>query len=194
MPYVIAPLSDVKGLNNYPEYIDALKAVEKAALARADVLWSGQAPGGLVPTGQQYGLGPLRKNDMAVDTTDSTPSGSYSFRKTVTATGWVDTFNYTVRQDMIHAFAGFLVADDVLRITQFRMEIGDRRFPIWDIQEAFRYDKFAVILKTDQGGELVADPRTRVLMRTYFETVGLQRVVPLGLSLYRRPDLVITET
>ena len=151
-------------------------------------------PGGLIPGQGQFVLGPLRKNDMAVDTADATPSGTYTFRKNITATGWQDVFNYNVRNDSIHAIAGFLISDDVLRITQLRLEIGQNRFPIWDIQEAQRYNKFAIILKTDQGGALVADPRTRMLVRLYAESVGFQRVVPLGFQLFRRADIMLSET
>lgn len=192
--YVIAPINDVKGLHDYPEYQEALGALENQARVRAKTLWLGAQDGGIMPTGQQYGIGPFRKNDMAGDTSDSTASGSYTFRKNFTATAWQDIFNYNVRKDQIHAFAGFLMTDDVLRILQFRMELGQVRFPILDIQEAFRYDRFGVILKTDQGAELVADPSSRVLIRAYVDTVGIQRVTPLGLQLFRRSDMVITET
>ena len=195
MPFIIAPLSDVKGPNSYPEFIDAMRAVQNAAMARASALFSGDsAAGGLIPGENEYGIGPMRKNDMSTNTTDSTPSGSYTFRKSITATGWQDIFNFTTRKDIITGIAGFLITDNALNILQFRMEIGTRLFPIWDIQEAQRYDKFAIILKTDVGGELVADPGTRVLIRIYAETVGIQRVTPIGLQLFRRTDLVLTET
>ena len=195
MSYVIAPLQDVKGLNHYPEYIQAMEALDHAARSRAMRNW-GQSnpPGGIFPTGVMAGVGPFRKNDMANDTADNTPSGSYTFRKTFTATGWTDIFNYTVRKDMIHAFAGFLVSDDVLRITQLRMRFGQNSFPILDIQEAQRYDRAAIIFKQDQGGELVVDQGSKVVIRVYLETIGLQRVVPLGFQLYRRADMVTEET
>jgi len=195
MPFIIAPLEDVKGLNNYPEYIAALRAVQDAAISRGQQTWgNSQVAGGLIPRDKQFGVGPFRKNDMAGDTTDSTPSGSYTFRINYTTTGWRDIFRYTVRNDMIHAFAGFLITDNGLNIMQLRLEIGSRLFPIWDIQEAQRYDKFAIILKTDQGAELVAEPKTRILLRGYVEATGIQRVVPLGLQLFRVADSVLTET
>ncbi len=194
MPFVIAPLTEVKSLNNWEEYIASLKALQAAAFARASALFNGATPGGLIPGDKQFGIGPFRKNDMAVDTADTTPSGTYTFRKNITSTGWQDIFNYTVRANMVHAFAGLLVSDNVLNITQFRMEIGSKRFPIWDIQEAQRYDKFAILLKEDVNGELVADQRTRMLVRIYAETIGFQRVVPLGFQIFRVADIVLTET
>ena len=194
MPYIIAELAKVKGEGQYPEYEDVLKAVQDAAYQRASDIWEGYEPGGLMPGPRQYGVGPLRKNDMARDTTDSTPSGSYSFTKTLAATGWQDLLNYTVRDNMIHAFAGFSFTDQTLRVTQLRVEIGDRRFPIWDIQEAQLYDRFALVLKEDEAKELIANPQERVLVRIYAESTGNQRVVPIGLSLFKTANLVLTET
>lgn len=193
MPYVIAPLDKVKGLNQWDEYRQGMMDVEKQAVARAVALWTGAQRGGVFPLGAQFGVGPFRKNDMAGDTSDSTPSGTYTFRKNITATAWQDLFNYSVRKDMIHAFVGFLITDDVLRVIQWRFRLGQVSFPIIDVQEAQRYDRFAIILKTDRGTELVVDPNTSVLVRMYAETVGWQRVVPLGLQIYRRTDLVLNE-
>ena len=194
MPFVIAPLEDVKGVNGYPEYRNTLKDLEREAIKRANSTWTGQVQGGITPQGNQYGIGPFRKNDMAADTTAATPSGSYSFRRTATATGWADIFNYTTRDDFIQAFAGFAFLDAALQYSQIRVVMGQRRFPIWDLQEAHRYEKFAVILKSDAAGELVVDPKTTIQIRGYVETTGTQRIVPLGFQLFRRADLVINET
>ncbi len=194
MPFVLAPVEDVKGPGDFPEYIGAMAATEAAAIARARELWNGQEPGGVLPTASQFGIGPLRKNDLSNDATDTAPSGTYTFRRNNTATAWVPVFNYTIRQDMINFFSGFSITDDVLRYTQFRMELGSNIFPIFDLQEVQRYKHFAFVIKTDVGNELVADPKTRVLVRFYVESTGFQRVVPIGGMLYRRKDLVIVET
>ena len=194
MTFFIAPLQDVDGVQALPAYQAARSDLETAMRARAGVLWNGATPGGVFPTGDQYGMGPLRANDMAADTTDSARSGTYSFRKNFTGGAWRGLFNYTVPADFIHGFLGFLIAEDVLRILQFRMQLGQVLFPILDVQEAQRYDRFAIIFKADRGRELIADPKTAVTINGYLESSGFQRVVPLGISIYRRPDVVITQT
>jgi len=194
MPYVIAELDKIKGEGAYPEYEDVLRAVQDAAFQRAGDIWDGYEPGGLMPGPRQFGIGPLRKNDMANDVTDSTPSGSYSFTKAIAATAWQDIFNYTCRDNMIQAFAGFAITDQTLRVTQIRVEIGDRRFPIWDIQEAQLFGRYGIILKEDEAKELIVNPQERVLVRIYAESTGAQRVVPIGLQLFRTANLVLTET
>lgn len=194
MPYVIAPLEEVKSLNNWPEYVSALRELQEQAFTRAADIWKGFTPGGINPVGRKYGIGPLRPNDMAHDVTDSTPSGTYTFRKNITAAAaWRDIFNYSVRDDMIHAFAGFAITDDVLRLSAVKLKIGGEDFPIIDIEEAQRYNRSAILLKTDAGAPLLADPKTFVQIRFYVETVGWQRVIPLGFQLFRNKDLVLTE-
>ncbi len=192
-PYVLAPLDDVKGLNNYPEYIEALRALQEAAIARGQSIWDGYTFGGVNPKANQFGMVPLRMNEMAKDVSSSTASGSYSFRKNFSGTGWKDIFNYSTRKDTIHAFAGFAVTDEALRLSQFRMQISETLYPIIDIQEANAWKAFALIIKQDVGAELVVQEEKTMLLRGYVETVGYQRVVPIGFMLYKRKDLVITE-
>lgn len=194
MPYIIAPLNLVKGENNYSEYNDVLKAVQDKAVDRAKEIWNGYSQGGLTPGDKEFGIGPHRMNEMASDVTATTLSGSYTFRKAYTAGAWRPIFSYTTRKDIMHAFAGFQFTDETLLFSQIRFEVGDRIFPILDIQQAHAYPSFSLVLKEDSGKELIADPETRVLVRGYCETTGTQRIVPLGFQLFKRKDLVITET
>ena len=193
MSFVIAPLRLVKGENNFGPYEDAMRSVQDAAFRRAAEIWTGVTPGGVYPGDGQFGICPLRQNEMANDVSSTTLSGSYQFRKNVTATGWRAMFNYSTRKDVLHAFAGFAVSDEVTRILQMRFEIGDRIYPIIDLHEAKAWGSFAIIFKEDAGKELIAEPETRVLIRAYFDTTGYQTLIPLGFQLYRRKDLVITE-
>lgn len=194
--YFVAQSDKVKGEGQYPEFQSVLQDVEAAAFSRASVIWPGWQPGGMFPGENRFGVGPLRKNDMAGDTTDSSPSGSYSYIvPAATSAAWRDLFRYTVRDQTMHAFAGFQFTDDVLRYLQLRIEIGDRLYPIIDIQSAMNFDKFNLVLKMDQGQELIAEPRQRVLIRGFaIAPFAAQRVVPIGLHLYRNLNAVLTET
>jgi hypothetical protein len=194
MTYIIAPLDKVKGVNSMPEFGDVLKALQDAAIARAEAIWTGYKFGGVYPGDNQFGICPLRKNEMAHDVTSTTLSGSYSFRKNLGSTGWHTLFDYTVRKDVIHAIAGFIMTDEVLRLLELRMELGDRKYPILDIQEAKSWNRFALLIKEDIGEELIAQEETSVYIRGYVEATGYQNIVPLGFMLYKRKDLVISET
>ena len=194
MPFVFAPLSLVKGEGQYPEFVDVLKAVQDAGIARAKDLWVGFSQGGLTPGDKQFGIVPMRMNEMANDVAAATLSGSYSFRKSYTAGAWRPIFNFTTREDTIHALAGFAFADDVLRFSQIRWEIGDKKYPIIDLQLAQTFGNFALLLKEDAGKEIIIEPEQSVLVRGYCETTGPQRIVPIGFMLFKRKDLVISET
>ncbi len=194
MGIFFADFNEVKGENNQPAFESVLTDLQSAAFARASEIWQGFSPGGMMPGADQFGVGPLRKNDMSKDTSDSVPSGSYSFDHVATSTGWADLFNFTVRDNTIIALAGFAFQDPVLNVTQLRMVVGDRSFPIWDLNEARSFNNFALILKIDQGAEVIAQARENVLIRGYWETTGNQRVVPIGLHLFRNLNAVLQET
>jgi len=193
MSYIIAPLSKVKGEGAFPEYVDVMKSVQDAGINRAKEIWKGFTQGGLYPGDNEFGICPLRANEMATDVADAQVSGTYSFRKLFGTRGWQTLFSYTVREDIIHAFVGFMVTDEVLRLLQFRFEFGDRKYPVLDVQEAKGWGNFAILFKEDVGKELIASEKTSVYVRGYIESTGYQTIVPLGFQLYKRKDLVITE-
>ena len=193
MPYTFAPLDLVKGAGQWPEYTDVLKAVQDGGISRAKNLWTGFAQGGLTPGDKEFGIIPLRMNEMAHDVSATTASGSYSFRKSYTQGAWRTIFDYTAREDTIHAFAGFAFCDDVLRFSQIRWEIGDRKFPVIDLQLAQSFGNFALLFKEDAGKEILAEEEQSVLVKGYCESSGTQRIVPIGFMLFKRKDLVITE-
>ena len=96
--------------------------------------------------------------------------------------------------NFIHAFAGFMVTDEILRLLELRMELGDRKYPIVDVQEAKGWGRFAILFKEDVGGELIAQEESSVYLRGYVEATGYQTIVPLGYQLYKRKDLVLSES
>ncbi len=191
--YVVGPGALVKGENNWDEYLGVLRELQQKTIERAGQIWEGYSFGGIMPGDRQFGMTNLRPEEMAHDVTASSVSGTASFRKSFTATGWTTLFDYVVRDDTVHGLAGFNFPDETLRITKLRWEIGDRKFPIIDVQEAIGWGSFHILFKADQGKELVATEKQRVYVRGYVEATGSQRIIPVGLMLYRRIDLVISE-
>jgi len=193
MTFIIAPLDKVKGEGAYPEFAEVLRSVQDAAIARAKEIWKGYSQGGLYPGDNEFGICPMRAREM-FSASAQTLSGTYSFRQNFAATGWRTILDYTVREDIIHAFAGFMITDETLRILELRMEFGDRKYPILDIQEAQGWGSFAILFKEDVGKELIAQEESSVYVRGYLDSTGYQTVVPLGFQLYKRKDLVISES
>jgi len=195
MSYIIGPLRLIKGEHDFPEFLQVMRDLQGAAIARAEQIWSpGYKFGGINPKDGQFGIAPLRAREMAHDVSATTLSGTYSFRKNLGATAWHSIFDYTTRKDVLHAFAGFAITDAALNLLELRWQIGDRIYPIMDIQEAKSWGNFALIVKQDMGDQLIAEPETSVYVRAYVETVGWQNIVPLGFQLYKRKDLIISES
>lgn len=189
--FTLAPAKLIKGPGAFPEFAQAMKDIEGAAIARALDIWKGYELGGLTPGKKQFGICPFLPAECAQQTS---ARGSATFRKSYTGTGWKPIMDYSVPEDEIHAFAGFAITDEALRFNTFRMEIGDRKFPKWDIQEAQGWDGgMAIILKENKGDEIIAVEETDVDLRGWLESAGYQRVVPLGFMLYKRLDIVIKE-
>lgn len=194
MSFILAPWNRIKGDNAFPEFEQALADLEEAAIERAKEIWTGYNFGGVEPGEGEFGIRSIPANEVANDVAAQTLSGTYSYKKNLASTGWHNLFNYKVPEDVIHAFAGFGVTDEVLRLLQLRMELGDRKFPIIDIQEAKSWGGFMIVFKTDKGKELIQGPRRAVQVRGYVEATGYQTIVPIGLSLYKNKDFTLSET
>lgn len=192
--YTIGPLSLIKGEGQWPEYHGVLKDLQEKAVERAQSIWTGYSFGGLYPGDKQFGICPLRAAEMAHDVSNTTLSGTVTFRKNLTSGAWRTLFDYKVRTDVLHAFAGFAVVDETLNLLTLRMELSDRKYPVLDIQEAKGWGAFAIVFKEDKDKPLIAEPETSVYLRGYVEANGWQTIVPLGFQLYKKKDLVITES
>jgi hypothetical protein len=95
-----------------------------------------------------------------------------------------------IPEDYKVALAGFAFPEN-LRITEIRMQIGDRKYPRINIEEAMAYEKPAIIfedgfiLNEEEGFDLYA----------YVECPGDQKLVPLGFQLNRIPNKIqVTNT
>ncbi len=192
MSYIIAPLDKVK--ETFPEFRDALGDLQQAVIKRAEQIWPGFTFGGLTPRQKEFGLTTILPREIF-------GKGTQTWLQNFAAPGsWTNIFSYSVPVDEIHGFGGFAFTEPTLSFSQLRWEIGDRKFPIVNVEESRSFVNvaggFAVVVKSDRGKEMIADERTAVLVKGFQErgTSGIrQRIVPIGLMAFRRVDIVITE-
>ena len=85
--------------------------------------------------------------------------------------------------------AGWMIPSKSIRVSKLRMEIGDTRYVIHDIEELHGFVQPALIYEEP----FIIPEETRFLLRGFFEGSGWQRIVPLGFVLYRRTDGMTTE-
>ena len=193
MSYFVAPLNKVK--TQFPEFAQAMAAVETSVRSRAEQIWGGYTFGGLQPGANQYGLANLVPRHMSVPR----GFGSWSFMQKFTAPGsWVNIFSYTVPIDQIHGIAGASFVGNSLLFNALRFQISDTVLPIFEIEEARSWDPLsgtAVVIKTDSGKELVAQEKVSIVLKGFQERLSSgfnQRVIPIGQMGYRSRDDLLT--
>lgn len=87
-------------------------------------------------------------------------------------------------EDYKIGIAGFAFLDKTQRITEFKLQIGDKKYPRINIEEAFAYNKPAVIFETGT----IVDEETEFDLHGYVECIGPYRICPLGIQMNRVPN------
>jgi hypothetical protein len=95
-----------------------------------------------------------------------------------------------IPEDYKVGLAGLVFLDKAIRVSEIKMQISDKKLPRINVEEAFGYNKPAVlfedgyILDEEKGFELIG----------YLLTQGPQRIKLLGLQVNRVKDKVLTNT
>lgn len=177
-------------------------------------VWSGMTYGRFTPGDGQFGRStwlPEHFEDAAgdiLDTNHTFANQAYlcapnSFRQDyltgtptgVTVPGWNTIYAgaganaQCTLEDIRGALAGWMIPSKSIRISKLRMEIGDKRYVIHDIEEMHGFVQPAIIY--EEG--FIIPEETHFLLRGFFEGSGWQRIIPLGFVLYRRKDSLLTE-
>ncbi|MBA7489951.1 hypothetical protein ES702_00485 [subsurface metagenome] len=209
MSYVIMEEHQIR--QQAPEFQKTLANLEELTLSNTLRLWNGFTYGGFQPGKKQFGRTtwlPYLFADENADILDSRhiPAtwGRNSFRQLFTSLlpaasgipGWKTilqggnpTAIGTMPKDFRGALAGFAFGSKSICVTKLKMQIGDRKIPMVDIEEIRNYNKPVLIF--EEGFEI--DEETGFELRGYFEGPGYQRIIPKGFVFYRRKDLVLHE-
>jgi len=97
----------------------------------------------------------------------------------------------TIPEDYKVGLVGLVFLDKAIRVSEIKMQISDKKLPRINIEEAFCYNKPAIVF--EQG--FVLDEETSFDLYGYVLTQGPQRIKLLGLQLNRVPNkLQVTDT
>jgi hypothetical protein len=94
----------------------------------------------------------------------------------------------TIYEDYKVGVAGLAFLDKAIRVSEIKMQISDRKLPRVNIEEAFAYNKPAIVF--EEG--YVLDEETAFELYAYVLSQGPQRIKLLGLQLNRVKDKVLT--
>jgi len=96
----------------------------------------------------------------------------------------------TIPEDYKVGLAGLAFLDKAIRVSEIKMQISDKKLPRINIEEAFAYNKPAIVF--EEG--YILDEEKGFDLYAYVLTEGPQRIKPIGLQLNRVKDKVLTNT
>lgn len=208
--YVICEYDKVK--DNFPYYSNMMRNLRNTMIAKAQskwgLRWAGarkiseasarglnlSSPGPALDIDVDRGefgettVIPALFNDMAGTRMSSwhqwfTATGNQTIL-TGAATGG------TIYEDYIVGLAGLAFLDKAIRISEFKMQISDKKLPRINIEEAFAYNKPAIVL--EEG--FILDEETGFDLYANVTTQGPQRIKIIGLQMNRIKDKLLTNT
>jgi hypothetical protein len=94
----------------------------------------------------------------------------------------------TIPEDYKVGIAGLVFLDPAIRISEIKMQISDRKLPRINIEEAFVYNKPAIVF--EEG--YILDEETAFELVAYVLSQGPQRIKLLGVQANRIKDKVLT--
>lgn len=94
----------------------------------------------------------------------------------------------TIYEDYMVGLAGLAFLDKAIRISEIKMQVSDKKIPRVNIEEAFAYNKPAVVF--EEG--FILDEETGFDLYAYVTTQGPQRIKLIGLQVNRIKDKLLT--
>lgn len=191
MQYVICEYEKVK--QNFPEFAAVMQNLRNTLIAKASADWAPLTFGGLNPTSGQYGettiLPPLFRN--LITTQMVTWRQNFTNAHVVNSlAGVAQGIIYgsatagTIPEDYMVGLAGLCFLDKAIKVSEIKIQIGDKKIGRVNLEEAMVYNKPCVVF--EEG--LVLDEEEGFELYGYIQSAGYQRIKLLGLQLNRIPN------
>jgi len=188
--YVICEYDKVKA--EFPEFRAVMQALEDSLIAKASADWSPLSFGGIAPLAGQFGKTTVMPQLFA----DNAGNRLTTWEQTFTSTGAQTIMTGVesggiIPEDFKVGLVGLAFLDKALRISEIKMQISDKKLPRMNIEEAFLYNKPAIIF--EEG--FILDEKTSFDLYGYVLSRGIQRIKLIGLQVNRIPNkLQVTNT
>jgi len=183
MYYVICDYDKVK--EEFPEFERTMKELEDQLVSKAAADWAPLRYGGIKPKAGEFGKTTIMPQLFAgmagtrLTTWDQwfTSTGAQTILTGVGTGG-------TIPEDFKVGLVGLAFLDPVLRVSEIKMQISDKKLPRINIEEAMMYNKPCIVF--EEG--YVLDEETAFELLGYVLTQGPQRIKLIGLQLNRVPN------
>ena len=184
--YVICEYQKVK--DEFPEFKLTLNSLHQGLIAKAAADWAPKTFGGMAPRSDQFGESTIMPQLFR----------DYSQTRLTTWNQWIGaTGNQTIMsgansgniyEDYKIGLAGFALLDKAIKFSEIRMQISDKKLGRINIEEAFAYEKPAIIFEDGY----ILDEETGFDLYAYMLAQGYQRIKPIGFQLNRIPNKLQT--
>jgi len=187
--YVLCEYDSVK--KEFPEFQATMKALEDKLIAKAEADWAPLKYGGFTPAAGQFG----RTSIIPALFADIGGTRLTTWKQWFTATGHrmilrgVGAGN-TIPEDFKVGVVGIAFLDKAIRVSEIKMQISDKKLPRINLEEAFSYNKPAIIF--EEG--YILDEEAVFELYAYILTQGPQRIKLIGFQLNRVRDKLFTDT
>lgn len=183
--YVICEYEKVK--RNFPQFKAVLDTLEANLVAKAIADWDPLKYGGISPKAGEFGkttVMPELFNGLQA-AYQPLPTWYQWFNATGHRTIMAGAgAGNTIAEDYKIGLAGLAFLDKAIRISEIKMQIGDKKLPRMNIEEAFVYNKPAIVFEDGY----ILDEETGFDLYAYVRTQGPQRIKLIGIQLNRVPN------
>ena len=184
--YVICEYQKVK--DDFPEFKLVLNSLHQGLVAKAAADWSPKTFGGMAPRSDQFGESTIMPQ-LFRDYSNTTFT---TWNQWIGATGHQTIMSGAnsgnIYEDYKIGLAGFALLDKAIKFAEIRMQISDKKLGRINIEEAFAYEKPAIIFEDGY----ILDEETGFDLYAYMLAQGYQRIKPIGFQLNRIPNKLQT--
>jgi len=188
--FVICEYEDVKKV--FPEFQRVLEACRAELRSKAEADWAPLKFGGMTPKAGEFGestiIPALFADNAGVRLTtweqEFTAVGSRTIMTGVGSGG-------VIPEDYKVGIVGLAFLDPVIRVSEIKMQISDRKLPRINIEEVLAYNQPAIVFED----HYILDEETAFELVGYVYTLGYQTIKLIGLQMNRIPNkLQVTDT
>jgi len=190
--YVICEYERVK--DYFPEFKSIMETLRTTLIAKCQADWAPKTFGGMTPKAGQFGestIMPELFRDLTNTTLTSwyqwfanTSSGATAVQRIIMS--GANTGN--IYEDYQIGLAGIAFLSKATRISEIKMQIGDKKIPRMNIEEAFAYNKPAIVFEQP----FILDEETSFDLYANITTLGPQRIKLIGVQMNRNPNKLQT--
>ncbi len=191
--FVICEYEKVK--ENFPEFATVMANLETSLIGLGRSRWSPLTYGGMNPKSGQFGkttiLPPLFRDISATQMV----TWEQDFTNAQVARSVVGTSQViidgrgtagTIPEDYMVGFAGLAFLDKAIKVTEIKMQIGDKKIPRINLEECMAYNKPCVVF--EEG--FILEEEESFELYGYLQAAGVQTIKLIGLQLNRVPNKV----